>query len=136
MTITEYGKMIKREKEEYVVFIKYGKFYRSYDYDAYIMHYLFKYKLTSRETVGFPIENINKILGVFKDKNISAIVVNGIDSYVVYECLSNKYDFYLKESLNYLNFNESVNVLIDLINNKLSDDYNLFPVIRSFLDNL
>ena len=136
MTITEYGKMIKREKEEYVVFIKYGKFYRCLDYDAYIMHYLFKYKLTSRETIGFPIENINKILSVFKDKNISAIVVNGIDSYVVYECLSNKYDFYLKESLNYLNFNESINIINSLIYEKLSNNYNLFPVIRSFLDDL
>ena len=136
MTITEYGKLIKREKEDYIIFIKYGKFYRCYDYDAYIMHYLFKYKLTSRETIGFPIENINKIFSVFKEKNISSIVINGLDNYFVYECLSNKYDVYLKESLNYLNFNESISILINLINNKLSDDYNLFPVIRSFLDNL
>lgn len=136
MTITEYGRMIKREKEDYIVFIKYGKFYRCYGYDAYIMHYLFKYKLTSRETVGFPIENVNKILNAFKDKNISVIVINGIDNYLIYECLSNKYDVYLKESLNYLNFNESINILIDLINIKLSNNYDLFSVIYSFLEDL
>ena len=64
MTITEYGKLIKEENEDFIVLIKYGKFYRCFDYDAFIIHYLFKYKITSKNTIGFPIECLNKVLSV------------------------------------------------------------------------
>ena len=41
VTITEYSKKIKNDYEEHIVLIKYGKFYRTFDYDAFIINYLY-----------------------------------------------------------------------------------------------
>ena len=136
MTITEYSKLIKEENEKFIIFIKYGKFYRCFGYDAYIIHYLFSYKLTSRETIGFPIENITKVLSFLKNNNISTIVVNNNINYIKYECPNNKYNYFLNKSLSYYNNSESKKILINLIEEKIAEDYSLIYKIKDFVENL
>ena len=136
MTITEYGKLIKEDYEDFVVLIKYGKFYRCFDYDAFIIHYLFKYKITSKNTVGFPIECLNKVLSVLKYNNISVIVVNNNVNYIKHVMINNKYDKLVKNALNYNNEELAKNDIICTINNKISKDFSILYKIKTFIDNL
>ena len=136
MTITEYGKLIKEENEDFIVLIKYGKFYRCFDYDAFIIHYLFKYKITSKNTIGFPIECLNKVLSVLKYNNISVIVVNNNVNYIKYEMINNKYDKLVKNALNYNNEELAKNDIINIINYKISKDFSILYKIKTFIDNL
>lgn len=136
MTITEYGKLIKEENEDFIVLIKYGKFYRCFDYDAFIIHYLLKYKLTSKNTIGFPIECLDKVLNILKHNNLSTIVVNNNINYIKYEVINNKYDKLVKNALNYNNEEMAKNDIICTINNKISKDFSLLYKIKTFIDNL
>lgn len=136
MTITEYSKELKEKYSEYVILIKYGKFYRAFDYDAFIINFFFNYKISSRYTIGFPKENLNKVLMYLKNNSISSIVINGINNYIIYSCISNKYSFYLDKSLEKINFNESISKLNDLMVSKIRNNSSLFLDIRKYLENL
>lgn len=136
MTITEYCKLIKEENEDFIVLIKYGKFYRCFDYDAFIIHYLLKYKLTSKNTIGFPIECLDKVLNLLKHNNLSTIVVNNNINYIKYEVINNKYNKLVKNALNYNNEEMAKNDIICTINNKISKDFSLLYKIKTFIDNL
>lgn len=136
MTITEYSKELKEKYNEHVILIKYGKFYRAFDYDAFIINYFFNYKISSKYTIGFPKENLNKVLMYLKNNSISSIVMNGINNYIIYSCLSNKYSFYLDKSLEKINFNESISKLNDLMVSKIRNNSSLFLDIRKYLENL
>lgn len=136
MTITEYSKKLKEQYSEHVILIKYGKFYRAFDYDAFIINYFFDYKISSRYTIGFPKENLNKVLMYLKNNSISSIVINGINDYVIYDCITNKYSFYLDKSLEKINFNESISKLNDLMVSKIKVNNSLFLDIRKYLENL
>ena len=40
--------------KKFLLIFKRGKFFVVYDDDAFIFHYLFEYKLTKKDTTGFP----------------------------------------------------------------------------------
>lgn len=136
MTITEYSKKIKNDYEEHIVLIKYGKFYRAFDHDAFIINYLFNYKISSRDSVGFPIENLNKVLHVLNNNSISTIIIKSINDYIVYNSVDNKYNYYLKKSLDNINFNDSISHLNNLLVSKIKENNSLLFDIRSYLENL
>lgn len=136
MTITEYSKNLKEQYSEHIILIKYGKFYRAFDYDAFIINYFFNYKISSRYTIGFPKENLNKVLMYLKKSNVSSIVINDINNFIIYDCIYNKYSFYLDKSLDKINFNESISKLNDLMVSKIKVNSSLFLDIRKYLENL
>ena len=136
MTITEYSKNLKEQYNKHVILIKYGKFYRAFDYDAFMINYFFNYKISSRYTIGFPKENLNKVLMYLKKSSVSSIVINGINDFIIYDCIYNKYSFYLDISLDKINFNESISKLNDLMVSKIKVNSSLFLDIRNFLENL
>ena len=136
MTITEYSKNVKEQYSTHIILIKYGKFYRAFDYDAFIINYFFNYKISSRYTIGFPKENLNKVLMYLKKSCISSIVINNINDYIIYDSISNNYRYYLNKALDKVNFNESISKLNDLMLSKIRDDNSLFLDIRNFLENL
>ena len=136
MTITEYGKLIKEKHEKFIVLIKYGKFYRSFNYDAYIIHYLLKYKLSSKNSIGFPIENLDKVLKILYNNKISVVIINDNTNYIKHESINNNYDKLLKQALNYNNEEMAKENIFNLIEDKLSKDFSLFYKIKPFIENL
>lgn len=57
----------------YLVFMKVGNFYQTFDDDAVIMNYLFGYKIKDNR-VGFPISSFNKIINKLDKSNINYFI--------------------------------------------------------------
>lgn len=51
--------------------VKTSKFYNVYGESAYILYYLFSYKVNSGVRTGFPDQAINKVINALLDKKIS-----------------------------------------------------------------
>ena len=94
MKVVNIVKAIKQIHPEYIVLIKIGKFYYSYSKDAYIVSYIFNYKL-------------NKIMAKLEENKINYIVIDRRNNYEVDEKINNgnlnKYNFYLEKSKRYIN---------------------------------
>ena len=80
--------MVKNIKElfpEYVLLVKIGTFYECYNSDAYIISYLFNYKIKTLidgdKNCGFPTNSINKIISMLETKTINYIVVDKKHNY-------------------------------------------------------
>ena len=75
MSVITVMKEIKAIHPEYVSLIKIGKFYNVYLRDAYILSYLFGYKLRDMEqnikTCGFPETALNKVISTLENKKIN-----------------------------------------------------------------
>ena len=67
MRIINIVKNIKQVHPEHIILIKIGKFYYGYSKDAYIISYIFGYKLKNIEenikVCAFPVFILNKING-------------------------------------------------------------------------
>lgn len=67
MGILNIVKTVKEIHKEDIVFVKIGKFYQVYGKDAYIISYLFDYKLKKVEEVymcGFPESSKNRVIAI------------------------------------------------------------------------
>lgn len=95
MKLREIRDEIKKQYKDSVIIIKYGNFYRVFDEDTYIIHYLKNYKIHDN-IVGFPINIINNI-----KKELDSILVSYIiyDKYMInYNNIHNQYEVVLKLS--------------------------------------
>ena len=126
------NKMIEATKklhEKYINLFKIGSFYCTYNRDAYIMSYLFKYKLQDKKDAkecGFPIDSVNKIKARLEQEKINYILVDTRPEYNITEKVdlnnSNKYDIIYAKARNYVNYKLRVDsiykILLDDINEK------------------
>ena len=111
MKVVNIVKAIKQIHPEYIVLIKIGKFYYSYSKDAYIVSYIFNYKLKIVEenirVCAFPVFILNKIMAKLEENKINYIVIDRRNNYEVDEKYDNgnlnKYNFYLEKSKRYIN---------------------------------
>lgn len=111
MNVVNIVKAIKQIHPEYIVLIKIGKFYYSYSKDAYIVSYIFNYKLKIVEenirVCAFPVFILNKIMAKLEENKINYIVIDRRNNYEVDEKIDNgnlnKYNFYLEKSKRYIN---------------------------------
>lgn len=111
MKVVNIVKAIKQIHPEYIVLIKIGKFYYSYSKDAYIVSYIFNYKLKIVEenirVCAFPVFILNKIMAKLEENKINYIVIDRRNNYEVDEKIDNgnlnKYNFYLEKSKRYIN---------------------------------
>lgn len=108
-----------------IILVKIGKFYQVYGKDAYIISYLFGYKLKRVENVmvcGFPLSNVNKIISILEDKKINYLIVDRRNNYEVDERLDNKnlnnYTKYFEKAKKYISYKTR----IDNINNFLLEN--------------
>jgi DNA mismatch repair ATPase MutS len=88
-----------------IILIKNGIFYETLNDDAYIMNYLFKYKikkLSNSIIVRFPQKTIEKIIDELKKENVSYVIFN--DNYRLVSnkniYMANNYDKLLQVSKN------------------------------------
>lgn len=110
MSIIETVKKIKKVQVNDIVLIKIGKFIYSYGKDAYIMSYIFKYKIKLNQdniyVCGFPKEKINKVMATLENKKINYIVLDRRNNYRVDEKYDNKnlnrYNEYLEKAIKYI----------------------------------
>lgn len=115
MGIINIVKTVKEIHREDIVLVKIGKFYHVYGKDAYIISYLFQYKLKEIENVfmcGFPIQSISKIMAELETKKINYLILDRRNNYDVDEVSSNKnlnqYSKYLEKSKSYIKYRNRI----------------------------
>lgn len=64
----------KKEYSKYIVFVKEGVFYKTYDLDAAMIWNIMDYRLNG-DSLSFSSKVSNKVFNTLKDKNISYIVI-------------------------------------------------------------
>ena len=134
--LSDYVKEVIDKNIDKVVMVKYGNFYRCSYNDALIMSYLFNYKITNRNTVGFPINTLNNVLDKLKDNKISCVVVYEINNVISYVIIDNKYMEVLDKAIKYDNVKEAVKVISELSYEILNRDITKLHKIMLFLRNL
>lgn len=99
-----------------------GKFYNVYGDDAYILNYLFGYKVLDNNKCGFPDNVINKVINKLDEKHISYQIIEINKDPVIkdYKKL-NKYTNILKESLANITKKEQIDRLIEKIKSASPD---------------
>ena len=64
-----------KSSKNYINIKKIGGFYQCFDEDAYLLFYLFGYKVNN-DRAGFPLNSITKITNTLDNKKINYIVMN------------------------------------------------------------
>lgn len=110
-----------------IVLVKIGNFYQVYGKDAYIISYLFGYKLKKIENTrmcGFPLSSVNKIIATLEDKKINYLIIDRRNNYEVEERADNKnlnnYTKCFEKAKKYI----SDKIRIDNVNNFLLENIN------------
>lgn len=123
---------LKSKYNDYVILIKSGSFYITFDIDALILNKIFRYQVVNNK-VGFPINSINKIVSELKKSSINYIIENNDDIL--------KFEFYQNEYINVFceiqksNFQNNLNdLLIQQIRKLLEIDSDNYNKIRRFID--
>ncbi|MDD3821536.1 MAG: hypothetical protein ACOXZW_01655 [Bacilli bacterium] len=79
---------LKNQYPKALILIKSGVFYEALNDDAYIINYLFNYKIKQRSNyimVGFPVNIIKKIEGQLLKQKISYVILNVDNQYIAHE---------------------------------------------------
>ena len=125
MSIINIVKNIKQVHPENIILIKIGKFYYSYSKDAYIISYIFGYKLKNIEenikVCAFPVFILNKIMAKLEENKIKYIIIDRRNNYEVDEKSDNgnlnKYNLYLEKSKKYIKFSTQIDDILKYTSN-------------------
>lgn len=115
MKVVDLYNTYKDNYKEYVIFIKIGNFYETYDNDAYIISKIMNYKvknISNNIRVGFPITSLNKVLDELNNNKINYIVIEKDEIYKI----SIKKKF---RDNNYLNYDNNRLIRINNIYNRI-----------------
>ena len=119
--INEYIK-IRNKFKDCVVLIKSGIFYYTYDKDALMLSFIMGYKKINNR-VGFPINNLEKVLSILSNLRINVYVDNMIFEH------GDMYNIYLDK----VNFDNKVKDLISLIESKINKDNSIYNKLVLFM---
>ncbi len=113
-------KKYKNEYNEYIIFIKSGNFYLTFNKDAYVLHNVFSYKIKETKNgykSGFPLNAISKVEDKLKELNINYIIIQE-------DNIKKKQDFKKNTYLNYVVMKNYSIIYkrIDMINNILKEN--------------
>ena len=131
MAMSTMIKTIKEVHNKDIVLIKIGSFYHAYGKDAYILSYIFGYKLKKFEreyvTCGFPIDSISKVMAKLEEKKINYVLLDKRNNYEVDEKSNNKnlntYDKIYEISRKYVNLKRRIDDIYEiLVDNIESED--------------
>ena len=133
MNLKDFYNDVKLGNEEMIVFVKYGNFYRCFNNDAVIINYLFNYKLSEKNSTGFPIKSIDKVISILRNNNISCIVINDINNVINYICINNKYNSFLDLSKKNYTLNETLFSINKEVKELLTKNINNYNIIINFI---
>lgn len=103
---------------------KRGKFYASYDDDAYVLFALLGYKIV-RNRVGFPVESIGKVTNTLEEKHVNYTVIDGDEEVLNRKFSNNHYEGFLDKSKSSFEKTNEEKLLIDRIKKLDEEKVNL-----------
>ncbi|MGN1301476.1 MAG: hypothetical protein ACI4U9_02995 [Clostridia bacterium] len=122
MGIINMVKNIKEIHPKDIILIKVGTFYYTYGKDAYIISYLFNYKLSKTSNIcscGFPTSNLNKVMAELEQKQINYIILDKRNNYDLDNKSDNKnlnkYDKFLEKAKEKINYDLRVQKIVDYL---------------------
>lgn len=130
MGIINMVKNIKQFHMEDIILIKIGKFYYSYGKDAYILSYLFNYKLNKIEefntySAAFPKSSLAKITAKLENYKINYIIVDRRNNYEIEQCTDNKksnaYSKYFAKALKSSNIKIRLSKIVKFVLENIND---------------
>lgn len=110
-----------------------GKFYNAYDNDAYILSGIMGYKVVNGRKCGFPDNALDKVINRLEDNKISYQIIYTNNKPVIkdYKKLNN-YDKFYKKSLETMEIQNKVDIIVDKIKNASNED--LMKILESLLN--
>jgi hypothetical protein len=122
---------IKKIHPKDIAIIKIGNFYYVYGKDAFIISYIFKYKLRKVEepniySCAFPKNSYNKVIAKLENRKINYIVIDRRNNYEIDEELNNKnlnnYDEIYEKAHRYINLKARADNIYNYIINNIEKD--------------
>jgi len=133
-TIDKYVKF-KSQYKDYVVLVKSGNFYYSFDEDAFILKYFFDYQIRENR-VGFSLNAKAKVKSVLNRNNVNLIEVIDDYAYVLETKNTNEYDIKLKEAKSNILIGNMLDNLMERIEVKVKQEEANYKLIKEFVDEL
>lgn len=133
MKIKEVYLDIKNKNANYLLFIKSGMFYNAFDEDANIINLIFEYKISNNK-IGFPVNNINKVMYKLDEIEINYIVYNFDDSSIFKKFNNNSYNYYHNIYKKKEYDEKSKKILIDRITYLINSNKENYNKIKEFID--
>ena len=144
MSIVDNIRIIKKVHIKDIAMVQVGKFIYAYGKDAYIMSYVFGYKVRLIENniyvCGFPRNKVKNVMATLENKKINYIILDRRNSYRVDEKSDNKnlnkYDAYLDKAMKYVKRKQKIDYIYDyLINNIEKDEIDkIIKVLKKEID--
>lgn len=105
--------MDSNNEKNYLMIVKNGKFYNAYGTDAYIMNFLFDYRIVGNEKIGFPDSRLQGIITSLEGYKISYQITTSKDDVISKNFkTNNRYKSYAKNALKNVNINIKINTLV------------------------
>lgn len=122
-------KNIKQIHPEYIAIIKVGKFYYSYGKDAYIISYIFNYKIKTVEenikVCTFPVSILNRNIAKLEENKLNYLIIDKRNNYEVDEKSDNgnlnKYNYFLQKSKKYINQKNRIEKIYNYLISNIED---------------
>ena len=121
--------------KEYVILIKSGNFYYSFEEDAFILNHLFNYQIRDNK-VGFPLDAKAKVKSVLNRHNINLIEVIDDYAYILETKNANEYLNILKIAKRNAIIMNMINNLMSTIEIKVKKEEANYKLIKEFIDEL
>ena len=122
-------KTIKEVHKEYVCLFKIGNFYHAYGRDAYILAYMFDYKVRNiekdKKECGFPVSIVGRITAKLEDKKINYVLIDNRNNYYVDQKFNkgnlNQYKNIYEKARNYVNYKARIQNIIEILNENIME---------------
>jgi len=133
-TVDKYVKF-KSMYKDYVVIIKSGNFYYSFQEDAYILKHIFNYQIRDNK-VGFPLNAKAKVKSILNRSNVNLIEVIDDYAYVLETKNLNEYNKVLCEAKKNILITNKLSNLMMAIETKIKKEDANYHLIKDFVDEL
>ena len=115
----EMYEMIKNSHSEFVIFVKFGSFYRVFNDDIYIIWYFTRYRIVDGKRIGFPVSIIDDLVELLTKEHISYIIYNNDLDYIKVSSINNCYNKFVIIGKELYREEERINKVLNLIENKI-----------------
>ncbi len=123
---------IKKKYQEYIILLKSGRFYKSFDTDAVIINYLLNYNVIDNK-IGFPLESLFKVKNILKRNNINYIIFEDDDLAITENENNNEYLKIADIAEHNYDVKLRNDEILEEIKKKLSTDEKFYDLLSKFI---